>query len=433
MNDWENPRLTSINRLPARSYTFPYPDAESALTGERAASPWVRLLNGTWKFHFANTPAEAPEGFAEEAYDASQWADIPVPCSWQLAGFGRPHYTNVQYPFPVDPPRVPTENPTGSYRREFHVPPEWADRQVSLRFEGVDSAFYVWVNGRQVGFSKGSRIPAEFDVTSFVRPGANSIAVRVYQWSDGSYCEDQDMWWLSGIFRDVYLVAAPRLHLYDIGIQTELDASYADATLRVRAQLQNRTPQDVGDCRIDSRLLDAGGARVAQRSVKATAAANGQAVVEFAIPVAKPEKWSAERPYLYTLLLTLKSPQGEVLEVVPIRVGFRRVEIKDGYLLVNGVAIKFKGVNRHEHHPDLGRAVPLDTMIQDLLLMKRHNVNAIRTSHYPDDPRFYDLCDHYGLYVIDECDLETHGFCYVKDWKGNPATNRNGRTPALIA
>ncbi|MCE5279585.1 MAG: glycoside hydrolase family 2 TIM barrel-domain containing protein [Planctomycetaceae bacterium] len=415
MNDWENPGLTNRNRRPPRAYFFPHADAVSAASCDKGLSPRVMLLNGVWKFHYDSCPAAAPEGFEAAGFDASAWDDIRVPCSWQMLGYGRPHYTNVAYPIPVDPPRVPSENPTGSYRREFVVPKEWKGQVIRLRFEGVDSAFHLWVNGQAVGFSKGSRIPAEFDITSLVKPGRNVLAVRVYQWSDGTYCEDQDMWWLSGIFRDVLLTAHPRQHIEDVQVWTDLDGSYADGALHVQAQLAGGGK----GAALEAQLLDASGKKVAARSSEIVALDE----IPLKLNVKDVEKWSAETPYLYTLLLTLKDSGGEVLEVVPQRVGFRKVEIKDGVFRVNGQAIKLKGVNRHEHHPDLGRAVPLETMLQDVLLMKRHNINAVRTSHYCDDPRWYDLCDEYGIYLVDECDLETHGFCYIKDWKGNPAND----------
>lgn len=452
MNDWENPAVLHRNRLPARAYKFPYPDETTALSGERGASRWFRLLNGEWKFNYAENPASAPERFYEEDFNVSEWDNIPVPYSWQMLGYGKPHYTNVMYPFPVDPPHVPTENPTGSYRRDFFLPEEWSDRRTLLRFEGVDSAFYVWVNGQQVGFSKGSRIPAEFDITPFVRPGENSVSVRVYQWSDGSYCEDQDMWWLSGIFRDVYLLSVPNTHMWDLQVRTELDESYRDATLKLSAKLQNYSAEKADGLELEAVLLDSDMQRVAEGFAQASVDPAGEADVEIAIPVTNPHKWTAETPYLYTLLLTLKDetlrqaqgdmvkpdwidcstehhsealrqPHGDVVEVTSVKVGFRQVEMKGGNLLVNGVPVMFKGVNRHEHHPDFGRAVPLETMKQDILLMKRHNINAVRTSHYCDDPRWYDLCDYYGLYLIDECDLETHGFGLMEGWPGNPAND----------
>ncbi|MEI8315257.1 MAG: glycoside hydrolase family 2 TIM barrel-domain containing protein [Verrucomicrobiota bacterium] len=397
LNDWENPALPGRNRLSPRAFFTPYPDETSARTFDRTNSPWFKLLNGNWKFHFAPTPAEAPVSFK----DVTGWADIPVPSCWQMHGYGRPHYTNVQFPFPVDPPHVPTENPTGTYVRDFFVGDDWNGRQIRLRFEGVDSAFHVWINGREVGFSKGSRLPAEFDVTKLVRTGNNQIAVRVVQWSDGSYMEDQDMWWLSGIFRDVCLIAMPATHIADIHVHAP-----ADGKLKVNTTLAG----DTAGCKVTTKLLDHAGHVVKPQP---------------------PRLWSAEDPYLYTLLVTLKDAAGNVLEVVPQSIGFRTVEIQGDRFLVNGVAIKLKGVNRHETHPDLGRVMTMEAMVKDLLLMKQHNINAIRTSHYPDDPRFYDLCDYYGFYVIDECDLETHGFSAIEGWAGNPTEDPRWETACV--
>ena len=409
--DWENPLVTGRRRMAPRAHFVPYPDEASARGGQRGASPWFRLLNGSWKFHWAESPAEAPADFHEPAFDVGDWDEIPVPWSWQCAGYGYPQYTNVQYPFPVDPPHVPTENPTGCYRREFAVPSDWAARRIVLHFEGVDSAFDAWVNGKHVGFSKGSRLPAEFDVTAHVKPGANTLAVRVLRWSDGSYLEDQDHWWVSGIFRDVWLTAHSRVHVYDVAVVTELDAKRRDAVLTVRADLANTTKRTVKGVGLSAVLLDADGKRVLRRPIKAAAdlPAGEQTRVTLTANVADPAKWTAETPDLYTLLLTLADAKGGVLEVVPVRVGFRTVRITGGRLLVNGRYVMFKGVNRHDHDPDSGKAVSLDAMIEDVVLMKRHNLNAVRTSHYPNDARFYDLCDEYGLYVIDECDVETHG------------------------
>ena len=403
MNDWENPGLCARNRLPARAhFTTQLHEAGRATS---------LSLNGVWKFHYDPSPAEAPQHFHADLYDASGWDDLPVPSCWQMHGYGRPHYTNVQYPFPVDPPRVPTENPTGSYLRQFVLPPDWAGRQVLLRFGGVDSAFHVWVNGKEIGFSKGSRLPAEFDVTPHVRLGRNTIAVRVMQWSDGSYLEDQDQWWLSGIFRDVTLTAVARTHLYDVRIRTELDKSYRDAVLHVHATVRNWGDEPAADLRVEAALID-DGTDMGQGSAKLAVGAKDEAHADITMSVRSPRHWSAEQPHLYTLLLTLRDARNNVFEVVSQMVGFRSFEIKNGLFLVNGVAVKLKGVNRHEFHTDLGRAVPVQTMVQDILLMKRHNINAVRTSHYPNDPHWYDLCDEYGIYLIDECDVETHGFGY---------------------
>ena len=422
INDWENPELPHRNRLTARACFWPYADVASALTGRRETSPWVKLLNGQWKFNYSPTVAEAPVAFFAPKFDDSAWADLPVPSCWQMHGFGRPHYTNVVYPFPVDPPRVPTENPTGSYRRTFEIPADWAGRRLVLRFEGVDSAFHVWINGQPIGFSKGSRLPAEFDITAAAKPGTNTIAVRVMQWSDGSYLEDQDMWWLSGIFRDVSIIAQPAVHLVDIATVADLDESYRDGTLAVRATVRNSAGKTAAGQKVSISLLDNERNPVGKRSATVDVPARGEAEVTLKLKLVAPHTWSAESPYLYTLLTSLSGGEGDgqPAEVVPIRVGFRKVEIRGSTFLVNGVAIKIKGVNRHEHHPDLGRAVPLEAMVRDVLLMKRHNINAVRTSHYPEDPRWYDLADQFGLYLIDECDLETHGFCMMPEWRGNP-------------
>ncbi len=409
-NDWENPELVSRQRLPARADFVPYADPAAAATFDRLRSTRFLLLNGEWKFRCFETPWHVPESFCQPGFDSAGWDTIPVPCSWQMRGHGTPHYTNIVYPFPLDPPRVPTENPTGCYIREFALPETWVGQQIRLRFEGVDSAFHLWVNGREVGFSKGSREPAEFEVTALVTKGRNLLAVKVYKWSDGSYLEDQDMWWLSGIFRDVALVARPVVHVADVAVRTELDADYGNAVLVAQVRLGNAAAVPAACHQVGFTLLDASGRTVVAESQAVTVAAHGEGAVELRAPVVAPRKWSAEDPALYTLLLTLKDGQGSILETIPVRTGFRALEIRGPRFLINGVAVKFKGTNRHEHHPDLGRAVPLDAMIRDVQLMKQHNLNAVRTSHYPDDPRFYDLCDIYGLYVIDEADLETHGF-----------------------
>jgi beta-galactosidase/beta-glucuronidase len=400
--DWENPLVTGRGRLSARAYAFPYPDEAAARGFDVSVSSMVQSLNGTWKFNYAPSPAEAPAQFEAAAFDATGWDDLPVPSNWQMHGYGRPHYTNVQYPWPIDPPFVPSENPTGSYRRTFTVPADWTGKQIILRFDGVDSAFHVWVNGKAVGFSKGSRLPAEFDITPHLIAGkTNSLSVRVYQWSDASYMEDQDMWWLSGIFRDVMLIAFPRNGLADLQCRTLLDEQYQNATLQVRPTLMPGISAPV-----EIKLLDKHGQVVAMKGVTLDGSSNS----DLTLRVANPLKWTAESPELYTLLIIVKDQTGQVIQVTPQRVGFRSVKINGQNLLVNGKRIMFKGVNRHEHHPDLGRAVPHETAVKDVLLMKSHNINAVRTSHYPPHPRFLDLCDEYGLYVIDECDLETHGF-----------------------
>lgn len=410
MYHWEDHKLIHINRLRPRAYFIPYQDESSALTYERGCSDWFILLNGDWKFKYLESPLLLPENFYLYDFNDGDWNTIPVPSNWQMLGYGRPHYTSSVYPFPVDPPRVPTENPTGLYRRRFYIPSNWKDRRIFLRFEGVDSAFDVWINGDYVGYSKGSRLPSEFDVTSHIREGDNTICVCVYQWSDGSYIEDQDMWWLSGIFRDVYLITMPPVHIYDFFVKTCLDSSYKNATLDIDLTIENSLDYKIEGYSLKIKLIDAEGEVITDLN-KQVPSIEGNSPIDLNVKsqIQNVHKWSAETPYLYNLLLELYRDE-TLVEVIPCRVGFRSIEIKDGLLLLNGVPIKFKGVNRHEHHPELGRAIPLKTMIEDIIIMKQHNINAVRTSHYPDDPRFYDLCDMYGIYVIDEADLECHGF-----------------------
>ncbi|TDE03401.1 glycoside hydrolase family 2 TIM barrel-domain containing protein [Jiangella asiatica] len=360
-------------------------------------------LNGAWRFHHAPAVAAAPDGCWEPDYDDAGWGHLTVPSHWQLAGYGRPAYTNVRYPFPLDAPNVPDENPTGDYRLTFRPPPEWAGRPAVLRFDGVDSSFRVWLNGAELGSATGSRLPAEFDVTDVLRPGTdNVLAVRVQQWSAGSYLEDQDMWWLSGIFRDVTLLARPAGGVPDIFVHAGYDAATGAGTLRVDV---DGTSDRAGDG-------DDGDSAPAARVVVPELDIDVPAGETVTVPTVRP--WSAESPQLY---------DGEVVtaaERVPVRIGFRTVAIEDGVLTVNGRRVLLRGINRHEFHPDRGRAVTEQDMLDDVLLMKRHNVNAVRTSHYPPHPHFLDLCDQYGLYVIDECDLETHGYVFEK-WEGNPS------------
>ncbi|WP_173915338.1 beta-galactosidase subunit alpha [Halobacillus sp. Marseille-Q1614] len=416
-NDWENIQVLHRNRKKERAHFIPFADQSGALTFDRKNSSSFKLLNGKWKFHYAESPSLAPEAFYEKGFDTTDWDDLYVPSSWQMHGYGKPAYTNVVYPFPVDPPYVPSENPTGSYVRDFWISQDWVDQQVMVRFEGVDSAFYLWVNGQEVGYSQGSRVPAEFDLTSYLKEGKNQLAVQVYQWSDGSYIEDQDMWWLSGIFRDVYLLAVPKVHLEDFFVKTSFDENYEYATLHVETIIENSSHQAVSDYKLQYHLLDADDQQVMneEESPAVSIEANSTETVIQTFSIKNPSNWSAENPYLYKLLISLQEA-GNVAEVIPTQVGFRSIELKDGLFFVNGAAIKLKGVNRHDHHPDLGRAVPLEWMEADVKLMKQHNINAVRTAHYPNDPRFYDLCDRYGLYVIDEADLETHGFEVIGNW-----------------
>ncbi|CZT43377.1 related to beta-galactosidase [Rhynchosporium secalis] len=391
--DWSNLKILHKNTLPPRASFFLYGTPEDALTRDTTKTKSLSLA-GTWKFDVAESPFDTPENFQDPKFDTAKWGDIQVPGMWQMQGYGKgPHYLNIRYPFPVDPPHVPyDDNETGSYIRTFTVPKSFKDHQLRLRFEGVDSAYHVWVNGKEVGYSQGSRNPSEFDITSLVDVEAeNTLAVQVYQFCDGSYIEDQDQWWLSGIFRDVNLLAFPKVHIQDYQIETKLDSEYKDAILKIRLDMSEGSQVDV-------KLLDASGATIANVSQESAASSN------FSISVKDPYKWTAETPYLYQLIISTPSC------AIQQRVGFRVAELKDGVFTVNGKPVKFRGVNRHEHHPDHGRTIPYEFMVQDLMLMKTHNINAIRTSHQPNDIRMYDVADELGLWVMDECDLECHGF-----------------------
>ncbi|NLW23221.1 MAG: beta-galactosidase subunit alpha [Tissierellia bacterium] len=412
LKEWEDLKVLHRNRRPSRAYFISYDDVDSALTFERGRSNRCKLLNGRWKFSYYEWPEEAPEDFFKDEYDVGDWDDIRVPGHWQLQGYGYPHYTDSIYPFPVDPPKVPSKNPTGCYRRDFTIPKDWMGKEILIRFEGVDSGFHLWVNGHEVGYSQGSRMPSEFDISPYVREGRNQVSLRVYQWTDGSYIEDQDMWWLSGIFRDVLLIARDSVHVEDFFIKTDLDEEYKDGVLQIETKIENSSKEDKNNYKLEFHLLDEDNSKVVEpRTIhNISIKGNDHTLVNMEIPVANPKKWTGETPNLYKLLIYVKDEGDNILEVIPHRLGFRKVEVKDGNLLVNGVAIMLKGVNRHDIHPDLGRAVSFDTMVEDIVLMKQHNINAVRTAHYPNDPRFYDLCDIYGLYVIDEADLECHGF-----------------------
>ncbi|MCC6446294.1 MAG: DUF4981 domain-containing protein [Armatimonadetes bacterium] len=414
--DWMNPKLIHKGRQPSRAALIPYADEAAALKGEPGASPYYQLLNGMWNFKLLDSPAEASEGFPA-GEDPESWDLLPVPSNWQMHGYDTPQYTNVRYPFPVDPPYVPAENPVGLYARAFEIPADWRDRLTILAFEGVDSAFYVWVNGRKAGYSKASHMHSEFDITGLLSEGENELVVQVFKWSDGSYLEDQDMWRLSGIFRDVYLYAPPKVRLRDIEVGTSFDASYTDAVLNVAVALQSHVSAPIGEYAVRARLLDASGTPVVEGVIAGESLAAGEEKkADWHISIPSPHPWTAETPYLYDLLVSLTGSGGNLLEVQHVAVGFRQVEIADGALLINGRPVLLRGVNRHESHPVYGHAVPYESMVQDILLMKRHNINAVRTSHYPDDVRWYDLCDRYGIYLIDEADLETHGLGYMGNW-----------------
>ena len=411
--DWEDPQIIGIGKQPPHALVVPHPQGDEAPV-DPGTSPWYRLLNGQWRFRWSENPDVRPVGFEAEAFDDSSWGSIPVPSNMELEGHGVPIYVNIGYAWGWGtPPRVPrAKNSVGSYRTRFEVPRSWQGRRVFLTFEGVSSAFYAWVNGKAVGYSEGSRTPAEFDVTDVVRSGENLLAVEVYRYSDGSYLECQDFWRLSGIFRDVALWSTEPVHVADVSVVTDLDEEYRDATLRVRVDVANSGTSGQ-DFVLEAELLDA-----ALRPVLAPMSAGGHvdpgARVSSTLraEVKDPLKWSAETPNLYTLRITGRTPGGTILGVVSTRIGFREVQMRDAQLLVNGRPVLIRGVNRHEHDPRTGHVVTREQMVEDIRIMKQNNFNLVRTSHYPNVREWYDLCDEYGLYVISEANIESHGMGY---------------------
>ena len=427
--DWENPAVFRINKEAAHGTLMPYDSVQQARKGDISGSRYYKSLNGRWSFKWSKDPQSRPGKFYQDAFDTSGWDTIDVPSNWQLQGFGTPLYSNMTYPFEKDPPNVmgtPPEhytnfnarNPVGSYKTTFTVPSKWHQRQVFINFDGVDSAFYLWINGQKVGYSQDSRTPAEFNITRYLKDGQNTLAAEVYRYSDGSYLEDQDFWRLSGIFRDVYLFSTPKVHIRDFFAKPQLDENYQNGTLTVDVDIINLGAESAHAPRITALLLDEKGKQVAQLPIiQTTPIQPGKtAIYTLKGDVSNPAKWSAEIPNLYTLVVSLNDgDSGKVIEAVSRRIGFRTVEIKDGVLQVNGKYVYIKGANRHEHHPDTGHTISRESMIQDIKIMKQFNLNTVRTSHYPNAPMWYDLCDEYGLYVIDEANIESHGIGYGKE------------------
>ena len=409
--DWENPAVFRVSNEPAHATLMPFPDRTSALTFDLSGSAFYKSLNGTWRFRYLINPSLTPEDFPADSINESRWTNITVPGNWQLQGnFDTPVFTNIKHPFRADPPHVPQDyNPTGLYRKTFTVPGEWNGRQVFLHFEGVQSNATVYLNGKKVGYNEDGMTPAEYNITKMLRPGDNLLAVQVLNWSDGSWLEDQDFWRLSGIYRDVYIYSTPSQHIRDYFATTDLDAQYKDAEFSLKVTVKNYAAATAKNLSVKVTLVNASSLPVLEKVAKAgNVGAGKEAIVKINEPVRDPLKWTAETPNLYTLTLELISASGEVLEVISSKTGFREVEIRNGQLLFNGQAIDIKGTNRHEFDPVRGRTLTRESMIRDIILMKRLNINAVRTCHYPNDTEWYSLCDEYGLYVMDEANIESH-------------------------
>ena len=444
LNDWENPQVVGINKVAGHVDSVPYDSAAAARAGERDKSPNFQLLNGDWQFQLAPNPQSVPEGFGGTGFDTTGWDTVQVPGNWMMQGYDKPIYTNVQMPIPNTPPFVPKEdNPTGLYRQTFTIPEGWAGRQIFVCFEGVESAFYLWVNGQAVGYSQDSRLPAEFDLTNYVQIGENELRAMVIRWSDGSFVEDQDHWRMGGIHRDVYLYATPKVHIFDFFARPELDADFVNGTLKVTARIEKFADVAIDGYQVRADLYDAEETAVIEPITKGFYENDNvltQVTLEQAIT--NPQKWTAETPHLYTLVLSLLDQEGNFLEAVRTRIGFRRVEIVGRELHINGKVVLMKGVNRHEHDEHLGKVVTEEMMLKDIHLMKQFNINAVRTSHYPNCQRWYDLCDEYGLYIIDEANIETHSLynrlCHDPLWltafmeRGQRLVQRDKNHPCVI-
>lgn len=413
--DWENPKVFAVNNEYTRATALPYADKDGALKNEYSLSPYYKLISGDWKFYWVPKPDGVPRNFQLENFDDKKWKTIPVPGNWELNGYGTPIYTNIIYPYPVNPPYIPHEdNPVGCYRRYVDIPNSWDGRRVYLHFEAGTSAMYVWVNGKKVGYSEVTKSPTEFDITDYVHPGKNLIAMEVYRWSDGSYLEDQDMWRLSGFDRDIYLYSTADTRIQDCFAVAGLDKNYKNGELDVAVQLKNFEKNSVPR-KLELELIAADGKVVFTNNASVSLKGSGITDYTYKKTIPNVKAWTAETPNLYTLLVTLKDEKGSIVESTSYVLGFRTVEIVDGTLLVNGKYVYMKGVNLHEHHPVTGHANAKEMLIKDLTLMKQNNLNAIRTSHYPQSTEFYKLCDKYGFYVIDEANIESHGLGYGKE------------------
>lgn len=411
-NDWENLEITQLNAEKAHASYVPFRTLKwynNSLTD----SPQVKILNGTWKFRFYKNPRLVPEDIYQKQ-DISKWDNILVPGNWQLQGEGKydsPYFTNIKYPFEPTPPYVPKDyNPSAVYKTSFNTPSDWDNNQIFIHFAGVQSAMYLWINGNKVGYHEDGMLPAEFNITKYINKGQNDITVQVFNWSDGSYLEDQDFWRLSGIYRDVYLYTTPNVRIRDFSVYPELDKDYRDAKLNIHVDVENLKKHEKDSYIVKTTLKNPTGEIIkSQKSDPFQVLYESKQSVMIATEVSNPLKWTAETPNLYQVGIELQTTGGETIQAFVVNTGFRDIKIEGGLFLVNGQPVKIKGVNRHDFDMYNGRTVTQESMIEDLKLMKQHNINAVRTSHYPNLPIFYELCDEYGIYVMDEANVESHG------------------------
>tara|TARA_R110002050_G_scaffold286121_2_gene436339 strand:+ start:112788 stop:116378 length:3591 start_codon:yes stop_codon:yes gene_type:complete len=434
-NEWENESIFAINKEPGHATYVPYPSIESLIGDENFDKPWLenssslyQSLNGKWKFNWVKQVSERPQDFYKSNFNDHNWKEITVPGCWEMQGYGTPIYTNITYPFKNNPPFIEAQegytnetetNPVGSYKRTFNIPENWDNKEIFVHFDGVYSGFFIWINGKKVGYSQGANNVSEFNITNFIKKGENSIAVQVFRWTDGSYIEDQDMFRMSGIHKDVYVFATPKMHIRDFLVQSEfLNDDLDKASLSTQFWLKNNEKKTIHNASVHIQLLDKNGIKVLKKVVPISALKKGKEIqLNTDITIENPVLWSAENPYLYTAILTLKNGRKETTEVIATKFGFRKIEIKNNRVYINNEQVFFKGVNRHETHPEFGRTVPVETIEQDVVMMKRYNINTVRTSHYPNQPKTYALFDYYGLYIMDEADIENHGNHSISDKK----------------
>lgn len=419
----ENTSVFELNQVEGHTPVVPYSSVSEALANIKKNSTGYISLNGTWKFHFSNTPEGAPTDFFTDKYNDKKWDTIHVPSNWEMQGFGDPLFRNVSPPFKPNPPKVPREyNPAGSYRKTFNIPSSWKDREIFLRMEKTASASFVWINGAEVGYNEGGQEPAEYNITDYVRSGKNTLAVLVTKYSDGYYLEDQDYWRLAGIFDDVWLMAAPKMHIFDWHATTDLDNEYKNARLNLTADVFNYSPNPVSGLVLRATLYDGAGKVVKTMiSEKFSPAPSVKTTVNLSADVENPLKWSAEKPNLYTLILELSGSDVKTIEVISGRIGFKETEIRNQVFCLNGVPVKLNGINSHMQHPVLGHAMDEATIRKDMSIFKQFNINCVRTSHYPPVNRYLELADEYGIYIVDETGDESHATEYVsrdKKWEG---------------